>query len=94
MAQEEVLGGLSAGQSLIVVLDDDRGKGDVRPLGNNGFQRLDDMLRATERRQHDDEFDVAGVFQLCPEVDGYVLAGRRHGETCASKVDAQYNKFS
>ncbi|MCY1247486.1 hypothetical protein D9M72_608230 [compost metagenome] len=94
MAQEKVLGGLSAGQSFIVVLHDDRGEGDIRPLGNNGFQRLDDVFGPAKRRQHDDEFDVAGVLQLCPEVDGNVLAGRRHGETCASKIDVQYNKSS
>ena len=94
MAQEKVLGGLSAGQAFIVVLHHDGGKGDVRPLGNNGFQRLDDVFGPAERRQHDDDFDVAGIFQFCPEIDGNVLAGRRHGETCASKIDGQYNKSS
>ncbi|MNT87496.1 hypothetical protein D3C72_2279150 [compost metagenome] len=54
MSEKEVLRRRSTRQAFVVVFDDDGGKGNVRPLGNNGFQRLDDMFRPTKGRQDHD----------------------------------------
>ncbi|VTZ63347.1 hypothetical protein EMEDMD4_50024 [Sinorhizobium medicae] len=94
MAAEEVLRRLRTGKPLCVVFDDDGRQGDVRPLRDDGLQRLDYMMGTPERRHDHDELDVGRIFQFRLEVDETVLAVRRHRQSLFVFKSNYYNNLS